>query len=90
MSEQKTNASIGVSAVARAKQRDMLKRQRLAVILMAVAVAFLVAALLVVNYLVEIYVFDDENGDKYYVKKVDGVYSLCYRDGEVLDRNDEG
>lgn len=90
MSEQNTNASIGVSAVARAKRRDMLRRQRLAVILMAVAVAFLVAALLVVNYLVEIYVFDDENGDKYYVKKVDGVYALCYRDGEVLDRNDEG
>ena len=68
MSEQ-NQRTVGVSAVAKAKSRNMLKKQRIAVILIAVAVLVLVAALLVVAYLVDIYVFEDVDGTKYYVDR---------------------
>ncbi len=71
------------SAVARVKQRNMLKRQRMAAIFISVAVLLLVAALSFVLYIVDIYSFEDVNGDEYLIKRVDGVYALCYKDGEV-------
>ena len=73
----------GLSAPARIKRSNMLKKQRMAAIFIAVAVLLLIVALAVVLYLADIYSFEDINGDEYLVKRVDGAYTLCYKDGEV-------
>lgn len=80
----------GVSAVARAKKRDSLRRQRVAIIAMILVVAALLAALSVALYWIDILVYEDVDGAEYYVKRVEGKYSLCYKSGEILDRNDDG
>lgn len=90
MSEKNLNPNIGESAIKRIKERNMLKKQRNAIILMVVAIAFLIVALLVVNYLVDIYSFEDVDGTKYQIKKVNGLYELCYRGGDPCDRNSDG
>ncbi len=81
--------TIGVSAVAKAKQRNMLKRQRIAVIFIAAALLLLAAALAVVAYVVDIYVFEDIDKTEYYVKRVDGSYALCHKSGEVCDISED-
>ena len=81
--------TVGVSAVARAKKRDMLKRQKTAAILIAVALAVLIAALAVVAYVVDIYVFEDVDKTQYLIKKVDGSYALCHKSGEVCDISED-
>lgn len=90
MSENNRSFSVGESAAKRVKARNMLKRQRIAIISMLLAILLLVGALITVLYLVEIYTFEDVDGSKYLVKKVDGLYKLCYRDSEVCDKNEEG
>lgn len=79
----------GVSAVAKAKQRNMLKKQRIAVIFIAAALVLLAVALAVVAYVVDIYVFEDVDGTEYYVKRVDGKYALCHKSGEVCDISED-
>ncbi len=90
MSEKNTKNTATSSAVARIQRRSMLKKQRIAIVLMAVAIALLIVGLIAVNYLVQIYVFPDVDGTEYHIKKIDGVYSLCYKNGDMLDRNEEG
>ena len=79
----------GVSAIARAKKRNLLKRQRLAVILIAAALALLAVAVSVVAYVVDIYVFEDVDKTEYHVKRVDGSYALCHKSGEVCDVSED-
>ena len=62
MSKQNKVAVGESTAVKRIRQRNMLKRQRIAIALVAVAVVALVAALVVVDYLVDIYTFEDVDG----------------------------
>ncbi len=90
MSEVNKNYNTGDSAVKRIKTRNMLKRQRIAVALMICAVILLAVALIAVNYIVDIYVYEDLDGSEYYIKKINGIYKLCYKDGEVLPTNSEG
>ena len=90
MSETKKNFDIGESAVARVKRRDAQKKQKLAIIAMILVIALLVVALAVVMYWIEIFVYEDVDGSEYYVKKVGGSYALCYKGGDVLDRNQDG
>lgn len=78
----------GVSAAARIKKRNILKKQRIAVISCAVALCLLIIALCVVLYLTDIYSFEDVNGDKYTVKRLDGEYALFHQNGEVCDITD--
>ena len=78
------------SAIVRVKKRSMLKKQRTAIVLMAVAVALLIAALFAVNYLIGIYVYPDVDGTEYHIRKINGIYELCYKNGEVLDLSSEG
>jgi hypothetical protein len=61
----------------------MLKKQRTAAIIIAAAALLLIVALAVVLYVVDIYSFEDINGDEYLIKRNDGVYALYYKDGEV-------
>ena len=90
MLEKNVNPNTGESAIKRVKERNMLKRQRLAIVLMVAAIALLVVALLVVNYLVQIYSFEDLDGTVYRIKKVNGLYELCYKGDGPCDRNSDG
>ncbi|MBE6684110.1 MAG: hypothetical protein E7592_00475 [Ruminococcaceae bacterium] len=90
MSTNNLNTSVENSTIKKIKKRSALKKQRLAIVLMIIAVALLVLTLIVVNYLVEIYTYPDVDGTKYYIKKFDGEYMLCNKSGKVLDRNQEG
>lgn len=79
----------------RAKKSTMLRRQKVAAVLLSVAVVVLIAVLLVVNRVVGIYrltdVYYDENGveytEVYRIKKVDGVYGMYDRDGNLMDKS---
>lgn len=87
----KNNGIAGESAaIKRIKQRNMLKKQRVAIVFMAIAVVALVAALIVVDYLVDIYTFEDVDGTVYYVKKDSGEYALYHKGGALCDKNNEG
>ena len=90
MLDKNVNPNTGESAIKRIKERNMLKKQRLAIVLMVAAIALLVVALLVVNYLVQIYSFEDNDGTKYQIKKVNGIYALCYKGDGPCDRNSDG
>ncbi|MBQ8409048.1 MAG: hypothetical protein IJY39_09315 [Clostridia bacterium] len=90
MLEKNANPNTGESAIKRIKEHNMLKKQRLAIIMMIAAIALLVVALLVVNYLVQIYTYDDLDGTRYQIKKVNGYYELCYKGGDPCDRNSDG
>ena len=68
----------------------MLKKQRTAVILVAVAILVLLAALLAVKYFIEIYQYPDVDGKEYNIKKFDGVYELCYKNGTKVHKTEEG
>ncbi len=72
-------------AAARIKKRNMLRKQRIAAVACAVALCLLVAALCTVLYMVDIYSFEDVNGDKYTVKRLDGKYALFDQSGELCD-----
>lgn len=73
----------GLTAPERVKRSNMLKKQRMAAIIIAAAALLLIVALAVVLYVVDIYSFEDINGDEYLIKRNDGVYALYYKDGEV-------
>lgn len=80
------------------QKRSMLKRQKLAVAVLACVTAFLIVALAVTNHIVAIYglvdVYYGEDGseysEKYYIKKSDGAYALFDRDGEKMEKNSAG
>ena len=82
------NDAVGVSAAAKIKERNMLKKQRIAVIFCTVVLCLLIIALCVVLCLADIYPFEDINGDKYTVKKLDGEYALFHQNGDVCDITD--
>lgn len=90
MSEYNSNAKVGISAVKKAKDRNMLKKQRLAIIITAVGVVLLVAALIAVMHIVDIYVYNDVDGTRYYVKKDGGTYALYDEDGNKCLLTEEG
>jgi hypothetical protein len=87
---QDKNVRASVSAAKKIKEKNMLRRQRRAVIAMIAAIALLVLLALAVSYIVDIYVYNDVDGTEYYIKKVDGKYALCYKDGRVCDQNQKG
>ena len=76
------------SAAARVKKRNMLKKQRMATAFAFIGVLLLVAILCAVLYIVDIYRFEDVNGDIYTVKKTGGKYALFDDSGEICDTTD--
>ena len=72
------------------KNRTMLRKQKRAIVILVAAVVLLATLLGVVNYIIDIYFYDDFDGVRYYIKKSDGVYGLYNKDGSVCDINDEG
>ncbi len=78
------------SAVKKIKERNMLKKQRLAVIFMVLTIALLVLGLLLALYFVDIYSFEDIDQSRYDIKKDNGVYALYRKGGEKCYMTDEG
>lgn len=87
---EKNNNANSTSAIERVKRRSMLKKQRTAIVLISIVIAALMVSIFAVNYLIGIYVFPDGDGTEYHIRKVNGVYELCYKNGDVLDRSNEG
>ncbi len=74
------------------KSKNMLKRQRVAVIILVVAVALLVAGLIAVYKIVEslpIEFIDPNDNTLYYIKKVDGAYGLYTEAGNICEVTDK-
>ena len=76
------------------KKHSMLKRQKIAIVVLAAVALVLVIAFVIVARLIAIYSFVDtytvdgvEYNDKYYVKRQDGVYKLFDKDGNLMDTN---
>lgn len=90
MIEKNTKANLGESAIKRVQRRTMLKKQRTAIIITAVAIALLVAALLAVMYFIKIYQFPDLDGTEYDIKQINGIYELCHKNGEIVHKTEEG
>ena len=72
------------------KKHNIRKKQQKAIIIMAIAVVVLAIVLGVVNYFVQIYKYEDVDGNTYYIKQKDGVYALYYDDGLKCDINSDG
>ncbi|MCQ2427630.1 MAG: DUF4340 domain-containing protein [Clostridia bacterium] len=74
------------------RRRSVLKEQRTAIIVLAAVIAVLAVAIpLVFKFIINVNIFTDVDGEKYYVVKVAGKYSLCSdRDGTLLDVTKDG
>ena len=90
MIEKNTKFNVGESAIKRVQRNTMLKKQRIAIVISAVAILLLVAALLAVMYFIKIYQFPDVDGKEYNIKQINGIYELCYKNGEIVHRTDDG
>ena len=71
------------------RRRSSLATQRRAVAVLLVLAVLLGAGLIFVNYLVDIYHYEDVDGTRYTIKKSSGVYGL-YLDGKKCDVNNDG
>ena len=74
------------------KSKNMLKRQRIAVIILVVAVALLVAGLVAVYKIIEripVEFIDPNDNTLYYIKKVDGAYGLYTESGDICEVTDK-
>lgn len=89
---EKNTAAGSVTAGKGRRRRSVLREQRRAIIILIVAVAVLAVALpLVIRYIVNINVFTDVDGEKYYVVKVAGKYALCSdKQGTLLEQTKDG
>lgn len=67
------------------KKSTLASRQKLAVILIAVAIVLLAVVLAFVNYIVSIDTFTDIDGTKYTVKRQGSTYALFDENGYMLD-----
>ena len=79
------------------KKSSMLKKQKIAIAVLSVLTVVLIAALLIANHVVTIYSLTDtyyidgvEYTDKYVVKKKDGVYGLYDKNGNAMEKNEDG
>ncbi len=71
------------------KKKSALGTQKKALWIMAILAVVLIAGLIFVKYIVDIYSYTDTDGTKYTIKKKDGVYGLYY-DGDRCDINEDG
>ena len=76
------------------KKRSMLKRQKIAIAVLAAVSVALIITFVIVAQLISIYSFVDSytvdgvpHEDKYYVKRHEGVYKLFDEDGNLMDTN---
>ncbi len=82
----------------KSKKMSSLRRQKLAIAILAAVSAVMIGVLVFVNYIITIYpmvdVYYDASGalveEKYYLRKKDGVYGMYRDDGTLLPTNQEG
>ncbi|MBE6548085.1 MAG: DUF4340 domain-containing protein [Ruminococcaceae bacterium] len=76
------------------KSKSMLKKQRIAIIILVCAVLLLSAVLITVNKIVKdlpIEFTDPNDGTVYHIKKISGNYALCPKDSETpLSKTEDG
>lgn len=79
------------------KKSSMLKKQKIAIAVLSVLTVVLIAALLIASHVVTIYSLTDtyyvdgvEYTEKYVIKKKDGVYGLYDKDGNAMEKNEDG
>lgn len=81
-----------------AKKVTMYKKQKIAVAVLSILTVVLIATLIAVKYFTSIYglhdVYFGDDGtkytEKYYVKKIDGIYALFDKDGNKMEVNSDG
>lgn len=73
----------------KAKKSSLLAQTR-AIIALVVAAVVLVGGLVLTNYIVQIYRYEDADGTVYTIRKKGGSYGLYRKDGSPCDTNDEG
>ncbi len=73
----------------KAKKSSLLTQTR-AIIALVVAAVVLVGGLVLTNYIVQIYRYEDADGTEYTIRKKGGSYGLYRKDGSPCDTNDEG
>lgn len=71
------------------KSSSLLKQKK-AIVALIVAVALLVGGLVVTNYAISIYRYEDVDGTVYTIKKKSGEYGLYHKDGTRCDVNNDG
>ena len=79
---------------ANSKRRSMLKRQKIAIAVLAAVSVALIVTFIIVSQIIAIYSFYDtytvdgvKYSDKYYVKRYDGVYRLFDDEGNLMQTN---
>lgn len=89
--------SFGMETQMNEKRRSMMKKQKIAIWVLAVVVLLLIVTLLIVNHVVAIYTLTDtwvKDGEtyreKYTVKRSDGVYKMFSGDGELMQTTENG
>lgn len=73
----------------KSKKSSLLTQTR-AIIALVVAAVVLVGGLVLTNYIVQIYRYEDADGTVYTIRKKGGSYGLYRKDGSPCDTNDEG
>lgn len=71
-------------------EKSSLLTQTRAIIALVVAAVVLVGGLVLTNYIVQIYRYEDADGTVYTIRKKGGSYGLYRKDGSPCDTNDEG
>ena len=67
------------------RRRSVAKMQRNWIIALSVLTVLLIAAFIVVDYIVNIVYFEDYDGAKYQIKQKNGIYVMCDSNGDTLD-----
>ncbi len=67
------------------RRRSVAKMQRNWIIALAVIVVLLIVAFCVVDYIVNLVYFEDYDGTTYVIKQKNGIYVMCYKNGDTLE-----
>ncbi len=67
------------------RRRSVAKMQRNWIIVLSVLTVLLIAAFIVVDYIVNIVYFEDYDGAKYRIKQKNGIYVMCDDQGDTLE-----
>ena len=75
---------------AQRKASSLLRRRKIAIIISLLLVAVLVAVLVIVrNYVDTVIPYYDVDDTEYHIMKVDGVYVVCDKEGNILPTDNE-
>lgn len=67
------------------RRRSVAKMQRNWIIALAVLIVLLIVAFCVVDYIVNIIYFEDYDGTQYRIQEKNGIYVMCYKNGDTLE-----